>query len=171
MRSERSRRGAPLIARASTSSTFASLSTTVCSAACCGSAFFPSLRTRSSSTRRLTDSRACSRRYANASPVVTASIRRAPAPTELSLRIANGPISAVDRTRMPNRPVLRRGPHVRAAAELDRPAADVDDAHDLAVLLSEEHHRSELARLVDRSLVDAHRQVLEHLLVRALFPL
>ena len=65
------------------------------------------------------------------------------------------------------RPDLRGRAHVRAAAELDRPAADVDDAHDVAVLLAEEHHRAELARLVDRRLVDAHGQVLEDALVHA----
>ena len=65
------------------------------------------------------------------------------------------------------RPDLRGRADVRAAAQLDRPAADVDDAHDLAVLLAEEHHRAELARLGDRRLVDAHGQVLEDALVDA----
>ena len=63
--------------------------------------FFASLRTRSSSARSSSASRACSCRYANASPAVTASMRRAPEPTELSVRIANGPISAVERTCVP----------------------------------------------------------------------
>ena len=41
---------------------------------------------------------------------------------------------------------------MRAAAELAREAVDLDHAHDVAVLLAEEHHRAELARLVDRRL-------------------
>ncbi len=69
------------------------------------------------------------------------------------------------------RPDLGRRADVRPAAELDRPAADVDDAHDVAVLLAEEHHRAELPRLVDRRLVDPHRQVREHPLVDALLDL
>src|SRR5581483_11058481 len=64
---------------------------------------------------------------------------------------------------------LRRRADVGAAAQLHRPAADVDDAHDVAVLLAEQHHRSELPRLGDRRLVGAHRQVLEHALVHAPF--
>ena len=65
------------------------------------------------------------------------------------------------------RPDLRRRAHVRAAAELDRPAVDVDDAHDVAVLLGEEHLRAELARFVDRRLEDPHGQVREDALVHA----
>ena len=42
---------------------------------------------------------------------------------------------------------------------------DVDDAHLVAVLLAEEHHRAELARLVDRDDVRPHRVVLEDRLV------
>src|SRR4029079_11438350 len=56
------------------------------------------------------------------------------------------------------RPDLRGGADVRAAAELERPAVDVDHAHDVAVLLPEEHHRAELARLRERRLEDPHRQ-------------
>ena len=81
---------------------------------------------------------------AQASPEVTASIRRAPEPTEPSERIANG----AD---------LGRRAHVRAAAELARDAVDLDDADDVAVLLAEEHHRAELARLVDRRLERVQR--------------
>ena len=54
---------------------------------------------------------------------------------------------------------------MRAAAELAREAVDLDDAHDLAVLLAEEHLRAELARLVDRRLEDPDGTVLEDLLV------
>src|SRR5439155_986018 len=39
--------------------------------------------------------------YDHASPAVTASLRRAPEPTEPSERITNGPISAVERTCVP----------------------------------------------------------------------
>src|SRR5207302_6900000 len=54
---------------------------------------------------------------------------------------------------------------VRAAAQLARPVAvDLDDAHDLAVLLAEEHRRAEPPRLLDRRLVDRHRHVREDLL-------
>src|SRR5207253_1074903 len=53
--------------------------------------------------------------------------------------------------------------HVRAAAELARVPGDLDDANDLAVLLPEEHPRSEVARLFDRGLEGTHRQVLEDL--------
>ena len=55
--------------------------------------------------------------------------------------------------------------HVRAAAELAREAVDLDDAHLLPVLLAEEHHRAELARLLDRSDERAHGDRLEDLLV------
>jgi len=48
---------------------------------------------------------------------------------------------------------------VGAAAELDRPAVDVDHAHDVAVLLPEEHHRAEILRLGQRGLEDPHLQV------------
>jgi hypothetical protein len=54
---------------------------------------------------------------------------------------------------------------VRSAAELLRVLADLDDTYLVAVLLAEEHHRPELARLVDRRHVRAHGNRLEHLLV------
>ena len=54
---------------------------------------------------------------------------------------------------------------MRAAAELAGEAVHLDDAHDVAVLLAEEHHRAELARLVDRRQERAHRPVLEDALV------
>ena len=54
---------------------------------------------------------------------------------------------------------------MRAAAELAREAVDLDDAHLVAVLLAEEHHRAELARLLDRRHERPHRDRLEHLLV------
>ena len=95
---------------------------------------FDSFRACSSSPRSASASRARSWSSANASPAVTASIRRAPAPTELS-----------DEDR--ERPDLRGRADVRAAAELARPAVDVDDAHDVAVLLAEQHHRAEVPRL------------------------
>ena len=60
---------------------------------------------------------------------------------------------------------------MRAAAELDRPAVDVDDAYDVPVLLAEEHHRAEIARLRQRRLEDPHRQVREDALVDALLHL
>ena len=46
------------------------------------------------------------------------------------------------------RPDLGRARDVRAAAELAREVLDLDDAHDVAVLLAEEHHRAEPPRLV-----------------------
>ena len=79
----------------------------------------------------------------------TASIRRVPAPTDDSDRIANGPISAVQRTCVP--------PHSSAGD-----AGDLDHAHLVAVLLAEEHHRAELARLLDRRDERADGEVLEH---------
>ena len=49
------------------------------------------------------------------------------------------------------RPDLRGRADVRAAAQLARVVLDLDDAHVVAVLLAEERHRAELARLVDAS--------------------
>ena len=95
------------------------------------------LAERARARRAARPPRARARAEANASPEVTASIRRAPEPTEPSVRIANG----AD---------LGRRADVGAAAELAREAVDLDDADDVAVLLAEEHHRAELARLVDR---------------------
>src|SRR5439155_20147757 len=59
----------------------------------------------------------------------------------------------------------RRRPHVRAAAELTRVAGDLDEPDLVTVLLAEEHHRAEPARLVDRDDERAHRHVLEDPLV------
>src|SRR4051812_34865016 len=58
-------------------------------------------------------------------------------------------------------------PHMRTAAELERPAVDIDHPHDVAVLLAEEHHRAEVLRLRQRRLEDPHRLVREHVLVDA----
>ena len=113
---------------------------------------FASLRACPSSDRRAAASSACARRYAKASPEVTASMRRTPEPTD-----AFGD----DR----ERPDLRGRAHVGAAAELAREAGDFDHADDLAVLLPEEHHRTELPRLLDRRQERVHREVLEHPLV------
>ncbi len=52
--------------------------------------------------------------------------------------------------------------HVRAAAQLHRVAGDVDDAHDVAVLLAEQHRGAELARRVLRGLEDVQVVILEH---------
>ena len=58
---------------------------------------------------------------------------------------------------------LRRRAHVRAAAQLarERAVADLDHPHDVAVLLAEQRHRAERARLVERRRERAHRLVLE----------
>ena len=85
---------------------------------------------------------------------MTASIRRAPAPTDPSERIDE-------------RADLRRPANVRAAAELAGVAGDLHHAHLLAVLLAEEHHRPELAGFLDRRHERADGQVLEDLLVHA----
>src|SRR5215207_2099313 len=63
------------------------------------------------------------------------------------------------------RPDLRRRANVSAATELARKTGDLDHADDLRVLLSEEHHRAEVASLVDRREERMHRQVLEDPLV------
>ena len=63
--------------------------------------FAPCLRSFSVSARSSSASSAFPCRYANASPAVSASMRRAPEPTELSDVITNGPISAVQRTCVP----------------------------------------------------------------------
>src|SRR5688572_27584268 len=57
---------------------------------------------------------------------------------------------------------------MRAAAELARVLLDLDDPNLVAVLLAEEHHRAELARLLERRDVCADGQVLEDLLVHPL---
>ena len=63
------------------------------------------------------------------------------------------------------RPDLGRRPHVGPATELAGEAVDLDHAHDVAVLLAEQHLGTELPRLVNRRLEDPHRMVREHLLV------
>ena len=60
-----------------------------------------------------------------------------------------------------DRPDLGRRADVGAATELARVALDLDDAHLLAVLLAEEHHGAEVARLLDRRDERAHRVVFE----------
>ena len=79
---------------------------------------------------------------------VTASMRRTLAELEVSLRIRNAPD-------------LGGGAHVRAAAQLARvlAVADLDHAHDVAVLLAEQRHRAERAGLVERRRDRAHRVV------------
>ena len=54
---------------------------------------------------------------------------------------------------------------MRPAAELSREAVDLDDTDFLAVFLTEQHHRSELACLGDRRHERPHRDRLEDLLV------
>ena len=58
---------------------------------------------------------------------------------------------------------LGRRAHVGAAAQLARPvaAADLDHAHDVAVLLAEQRHRAEVLGLVERGRERAHGLVLE----------
>ena len=99
-RSERSRSAPPESAFVSATTTPPSLRRTTTSASASG-ARFRSFRARSSSAR--SSSASCARAWssAHASPEVTASIRRAPAPTELSPSTTNGPISAVERTCVP----------------------------------------------------------------------
>src|SRR5207342_1902186 len=60
---------------------------------------------------------------------------------------------------------LGRRADVRSPAELERVPGDLDDAHDVSVLLAEEHRRTEATRLVDRSLEDVDGSVLEDLLI------
>ncbi len=60
------------------------------------------------------------------------------------------PISAVERTCVP--------PH---SSREQRPVADLDHAHDVAVLLAEQRHRAERPGLVERRGERPHRQVLE----------
>ena len=83
---------------------------------------------------------------------MTASIRRAPEPTEPSERITNGPISAVERTCVPPQ------------SSREKPSTSTTRTI-VAVLLAEEHLRAELPRLVDRRLERAHGPVEEDLLV------
>src|SRR5579862_8438516 len=99
IRSERSRSGPGWRSVVSASTTPSMRSLTVYPASTCGFGF--SLRARSRSPRSSSASRARSRSSAYASPAVTASMRREPAPTELSPRTTNGPISAVERTCVP----------------------------------------------------------------------
>src|SRR4051794_39941830 len=56
---------------------------------------------------------------------------------------------------------LRRARRVGPTAELTRVVTDFDDAHCLAVLLTEQRDRANAARLVLRSHERAHRQVVE----------
>ena len=60
-----------------------------------------------------------------------------------------------------------RAAHVRAAAQLARPVAvaDLHHPHDVAVLLAEQRHRAEAARLVQRGRERPHRMVGEDLRV------
>ena len=65
---------------------------------------------------------------------------------------------------------LRRRAHVRATAELARvlALADLDHAHDLAVLLAEQRHRAQPLGLLERRRDRAHRIVRQHPLVHAI---
>ncbi len=56
-------------------------------------------------------------------------------------------------------------PAAELAGEGRLTAADLDDPDDVAVLLAEEHHRAEVARLIDRRDEGVHGQVLEDRLV------
>ena len=82
-------------------------------------------------------------------------MRRAPPPTEPSLE---------DRERAD----LRRRADVGAAAELGRRPGHLDDPDDVAVLLAEERHCTELPRLVERRLERVHRDIREDRAVDAL---
>src|SRR3954464_9424396 len=53
-------------------------------------------------------------------------------------------------------------PHMRAAAELDRYAGNIDDAHDVAVLLAEESHRAGRDGVLVCHLPRLDRQILPH---------
>ena len=111
-----------------------------------------SFRTRSSSPRSSSSSRERASSSAKASPEVTASIRRGPPrPT----------------TRRGSRTARSRRSSARASRRTTRCEKpwNLDYAHLVAVLLTEEHHRAELARLVDRRHERAHREVLEDRLV------
>ena len=55
---------------------------------------------------------------------------------------------------------LRRGRHVRAAAQLAAEVVDLEHAHRLAVLLLEEGQRAQLGGVVARGDEGAHRVVL-----------
>jgi hypothetical protein len=60
---------------------------------------------------------------------------------------------------------------VRAAAQLHRDSVDVHDAHDIAVLLTEQRHRALRPRLWIRHLSGRDRRSLENLLVHDGFDL
>ena len=84
-------------------------------------------------------------------------------------------VTASTRAR-PRRPSSPRGARTDRSRRSTRRASlrtarrstrDLDDAHDVAVLLAEEHRGAELPGLVDRRLEDVHRAVLEHDLVDA----
>src|SRR5207248_9849149 len=95
MRSERSRSGPGCRSAVSSKTTPSTRSVTAYCAAASG--FFVCLRPRSSSARSESASRARSCSSAKASPAVTASMRREPAPTDASPRMTNRPISPVER--------------------------------------------------------------------------
>src|SRR5918994_5375030 len=61
-------------------------------------------------------------------------------------------------------PDLGRAPNVSSATQLAREAVDLDDAHEVTVLLTEEHYRAEVARLLERGRKIPHRLVLGYLL-------
>src|SRR5438045_816788 len=60
---------------------------------------------------------------------------------------------------------LAGGPHMRAAAKLERDAANVDDPHDVAVLLAEEGHRARRDGVFVRHLPRLDRQILPYMRV------
>ena len=89
---------------------------------------------------------------------MTASIRREPAPTELSERIANGPISAVERTCVPPQ------------SSTDQPSTSTTRTTS-PYFSPNSIIAPRFARLRERRLEDPHRQVREDVLVDALLDL
>ena len=82
----------------------------------------------------------------------SASTRRTPEPIDASCRIFT-------------RPSWPERGHVRAAAQLPRVVADLDDPDPLAVLLAEQRHRAEPARLGLRGDERVHLEVADQHLV------
>src|SRR3954453_19834809 len=65
-------------------------------------------------------------------------------------------------------PYLRAAAHMSAAAKLARETVDLDDPHQVGVLLAEKHHRPEIARLLQGGREIPDRLVLGDLLQRDL---
>ena len=64
---------------------------------------------------------------------------------------------------------LRTVVDMGTAAEFLAEIADLNDTHDIAVLLTEERHRAFLLCLIDRHLGAGHRDALEDDIIHALF--